>query len=62
MSKSGMYGEMPIIEIGKFTIAEMSDKENEDSVWIQNTETDEAGQFHKIDLEPLINKFFNELF
>lgn len=46
-AKSGMYGEMPVIKIGKYTIAEMSDEENCSTVWIEDTTDGEGGQFSK---------------
>ena len=60
--KSGMYGEMPIIKIGKYTISEMSNDENESTVWVQDTETDEGGQFQKEKLLPILEAFFNSNF
>ncbi len=60
--KSGMYGEMPIIKIGKYTISEMSNCENESTLWIQDTESDEGGQFQKEDLIPILETFFNNNF
>ena len=56
--KSGMYGEMPVIKIGKYTIAEMSDAENEDSVWIEDTNAKDGGQFRKEKILPILDKFF----
>lgn len=61
-NKSGMYGEMPIIKIGKYNISEMSNNENETTVWIKDTDSDEAGQFQKEDLLPILEAFFNSNF
>lgn len=36
--KLGMYGEMPIVKIGKFIITPMTDKKDEKDIWIQNEE------------------------
>lgn len=60
--KSGMYGEMPVVKVGKYTIAEMSDDENEDSVWIEDTESGYGGQFRKKKILSLIDKLFFDEF
>jgi hypothetical protein len=60
--KSGMYGEMPVVKIGKYTIAEMYEKDNCESVWIQDTDGDIGGEFHKSQLIPVIEDFFNKHF
>ena len=57
-----MYGEMPVIKIGKYSISEMSDKENEDSVWLQNEETGNGWQFRKEHLFPVIDEFYQKHF
>ena len=57
-----MYGEMPVIKIGKYSISEMSDKENEDSVWLQDEETGNGGQFRKEHLLPVIDEFYQKHF
>ena len=59
MNKSGMYGEMPIIKIGKFEISEMSDKEDCDSVWIHDTEQDDGGEFKKDALSIILGDFYS---
>lgn len=59
--KVGMYGEMPVITIGKYTIAMMTDKPNEDRVWIQE-EDQEGGEFPASMLEPVIQEFFDKNF
>lgn len=45
--RSGMYCEMPKIEIGKFTIADMSNEKECTSVWIENTQAGDGGEFAK---------------
>lgn len=60
--KSGMYGEMPTIKIGKFIISDMSDEENCSTVWIYDTESNEGGQFCKIKLSEILDKFYKDLF
>ncbi len=60
--KSGMYSEMPIIKIGKYTIAEMSDDEDCKSVWIEDTGTGEGGQFSKESLSKVLDKYYEEFF
>jgi hypothetical protein len=59
---SGMYGEMPKIQIGKYTIADMSNEANCSTVWIENTETGEGGQFSKHNLIDVLHKFYKEFF
>lgn len=59
MSKNGMYGEMPKVNIGEFTICQMS--EGSSQVWIENNEG-EAGEFNGKLLEPLMKEFFNKHF
>jgi len=61
-TKSGMYGEMPKIKIGKYTIAEMSDEENCTTVWIEDTTTGEGGQFSKHALSETLDKHYKEHF
>lgn len=61
-NKSGMYGEMPKIKIGKFTISEMSDDKNCQSVWIEDTEIGDGGEFNKSKLADLIGNFYSENF
>lgn len=60
--KLGMYGEMPTVKIGKFTIAQMTDKEGEERIWIQEDEDGEGGEFDgkviEEDFEKLFNKYF----
>lgn len=60
--KLGMYGEMPTIKIGKFIISDISDEENCSTVWIYDTESNEGGQFCKIKLSEILDKFYKELF
>ena len=59
--KSGIYGKMPIIKMGRFSISLISDRENENIVWIQDGE-DEAGEFQSKLLKPYIEEFFNKYF
>jgi len=59
--KLGMYGERPVIKIGKYTIAKMTDEDKE-GIWIHNTETDEGGQFRGDGLENAIDRLWQELF
>ena len=59
--KSGMYGEMPIIQIGRFQISMMSDQENEDRIWVRDGE-EEGGEFRAKTLEPYVEEFFNKHF
>lgn len=59
--KIGMYGELPVVTIGRFTISMMTDKENENRIWIRDGE-EEAGEFPGSLLEPYIEKFFDKYF
>jgi len=61
MSKSGIYGEMPKLVIGKYEISLMSNKENEPNVWIQSEEG-EGSEFKISSLEKVIAEFFNKHF
>jgi len=60
--KSGMYGELPKIKIGKFTISEMSDDEDCQSVWIEDAEVGDGGEFQKSTLADIIGKYYSEHF
>lgn len=60
--KSGMYGQMPIVKIGKFTIAMMSNKEDETKLWIEDTEGGEGQSVESADLEAEMEIAFNRLF
>ena len=60
--KSGMYGEMPKVKIGKFTISQMTDKDGEEFVWIQVTDSGEGGQFDGRLLEKDFEKMYNKYF
>lgn len=53
---------MPTVKIGKYTIAEMSNDKNETSVWIEDTETGEGGQFYKDSLFQTLDKHYKEFF
>ena len=59
-NKSGMYWEMPIITIGKFTIADMSDREDNDSVWIADIEVGDGGEFKKFQIEEVLKDFYEK--
>jgi len=61
MAKSGMYGEMPKLIIGKYEISLMSDKDNELNVWIQSEEG-EGSEFIISELEKVIKEFFDKNF
>jgi len=57
--KSGMYGEMPTINFGRYTIADMSNEEGCNAIWIQDTESVEGGEFSKEAFIEFIDKFYN---
>jgi len=57
--KVGMYGEMPVIKVGRFKICQMTDKENEKNLWIENEEG-EGGEFHGDEFEKTVSKFFDD--
>ena len=59
--KSGMYGEMPIVSIGRFNISQMSDADGEKKVWIQDGEDEGMsidGNIIEKDFEKLFYKWF----
>ena len=58
--KSGMYDELPVITIGKYTIAEMTNGENQDTVWIKDTEENIGGEFSKELLYQFLDEYFNK--
>jgi hypothetical protein len=62
--KNGMYEEMPSITIGKFRICMMSDRENENRIWVVDEGVDggEGGEFPSILFEPFIEQAFNKYF
>ncbi len=60
--KSGMYGELPKVYIGKFSISQMSDKENETDIWIQDEEVGEGGQFNGKEIQEDLQKLFDKWF
>jgi len=60
--KSGMYGEMPIINLGKYSISDMSDSPENETVWISDNETSEGGEFQKSKVDEVIGKLFNKEF
>lgn len=62
IEKSGMYGEMPKIKIGKYTIADMSNEVDCKTIWIEDTTTGEGGQFSKETLLPILEKYYREHF
>lgn len=59
--KSGMYGEMPIIKVGRFEVSMMTDKEGEDRIWVRDGEA-EGSEFPAKLLEPYLEEFFNKHF
>jgi len=64
-TKSGMYGEMPKVSIGKFSICQKSDKEGETGIWVEEGEEDAGGFSGDIvnkELEGLIQVWFNKYF
>ena len=58
--KSGMYGEMPILKIGRYELSDMSNEPDSNSVWIDDIEDGDGGEFSKSDLEGIIEKYYNE--
>lgn len=61
MPKSGMYNELPVIEIGDYTISDMTEN-NSQSIWVFNKETGEGAEFNKEKFAPVLEKFFNDNF
>jgi len=64
IKKSGMYGDMPIIKIGKFSISMMTNVKGDERIWVQEGE-EEAGEFHEtqiLELEKAVQEWFNKFF
>lgn len=61
MSKSGMYGELPVIRIGAFTVSDMTEKDS-NSIWVMNETTGEGAEFKKEIFLPVLEQFFKENF
>ena len=61
-TKRGMYGEMPKVKIGKFSISQMTNKKNDEYLWIQDNETGEGGQFDGRLIEKSFEKLYNKHF
>ena len=59
--KLGMYGEMPKIQIGKYSICMYTDDKNEDKIWIEDEDGD-GGVFVAKKFENVIEDKYNELF
>ena len=59
--KLGMYGEMPIVKIGKFSISMQTNNENESKIWVMDGE-DEGSGFDGKDLESDFQKLFDKHF
>ena len=57
-----MYGELPKVYIGKFSVSQMSDKEGEKDVWIQDEEVGEGGQFNGKEIQEDLQKLFDKWF
>lgn len=60
-NKNGMYGEMPIVKIGRFEISMMSNKEDEDRIWVKDGD-EEGGEFKAVLFERFIEQAFNKFF
>lgn len=58
--KIGMYGEMPKIKVGKYTIADMTNEDDCNSVWIEDTESGEGSEFGKDIFFDCVHKFYKE--
>ena len=59
--KSGMYGERDVFLVGKFSIA-LFDGTEHGGLWIEDTHTEEGGQFNGPNLENAIHNLWNEHF
>lgn len=58
----GMYGEAPVVKIGKYTISNNTvDGKDRTDVWIEEADVD-GGQFRQSDLEVVIKKFYDDNF
>ena len=60
--KSGMYGEMPKITIGKYEVSMMSDKDGETKIWIHDIVGGDGGEFESNLLEEYIDALYNNYF
>lgn len=58
---SGMYGENPIITIGRFTIAEMTLPAG-DSIFIEDVEGGDGMQFGKTHFEKFLKEWYDKNF
>ena len=59
-AKSGMYGEMPEVHLGTFSISMMSDKEEERKVWMKDEHSGEGMEFEGSLLQDALQTFFDE--
>lgn len=59
--KLAMYGEMPIVKIGKFSISRLTDREDENCIWIE-ADDGEGGAFDGELFEEYIKQGFNKYF
>jgi len=59
--KIGMYDETPKVIIGDWSICEMIVPVG-NSVWIENIESNEGGEFKKETLSKILGEFFNKEF
>ena len=59
--KNGMYWEMPVVQIWRFQICMMSNRDGEDRIWVRDWE-DEGGEFKAVLFEPFIEKAFDKYF
>lgn len=57
---SAMYGEMPVIEIGKFNLSQMYENDKS-KIWLE-IDGEEGGEFSTELLEPYLSDFFKKYF
>lgn len=62
--KLGMYGEMPIVKVGKMNLSMFTDKENEDRIFLQDGEYEgmEVNGSGIKSLEKVIKEWFDKNF
>lgn len=58
--KIGMYGDMPRVQVGKFSICEQTDPPS-DTIWIEE-DGGEGGEFQKAAFEKTLSDFYNTNF
>jgi hypothetical protein len=61
-NKIGMYGDTDRVEIGKYSICRQDPDGENKSVWIEDTETAEGGEFQDEAFFEVVDKFYKDNF